>query len=76
MSPFSKMARSRLSEQFAETYQMSQEEYRELLIALLNDTIDLSEFTSRVDILSDRLVRLKQIRIQLTSERDALDHIE
>lgn len=76
MSPFSKMARSRLSEQFAELYQMSQDEYRELLTSLLDDGIDLAEFTMRVETLSDRLLKLKRIRIQLSSEREELDRFD
>lgn len=76
MSPFSKMARSRLSEQFAELYQMSQDEYRELLTSLLDDGIDLAEFTKRVETLSDRLLKLKRIRVQLSSEREELDRFD
>ncbi len=76
MSPFSKMARSRLSEQFAEIYQMSQDEYRELLIALRDDRIDLEEFTSRVDMMAERLVKLKRIRVQLSIEREELDRFD
>lgn len=76
MSPFSKMARSRLSEQFAEIYQRSQDEYRELLASLLDDGIDLAEFTRRVEMLSDRLLKLKRIRIQLSSEREELDRFD
>ena len=76
MSPFDKMARSQLSEQFAEIYQMSQDEYRELLTALLDDRVTLEEFTSRVETLSDRLVKLKRIRIQLSAEREGLDRTD
>ena len=76
MSPFDKMARSQLSEQFADIYQMSQDEYRELLTALLDDRISLTEFTSRVETLSDRLLKLKRIRIQLSAERENLDRID
>lgn len=73
MSPFSKKARSVLAEQFAEIYQMSQDDYRDLLTALRNDNIDLAEFTSRVERLADGLLKLKRIRIQLSKERDDLD---
>lgn len=70
--PFSKKARSLLSEQFAEIYQATQDEYRRLLSALRDANVDLDEFTRRVNALSDRLLRLKRIHEQLVSERDEL----
>lgn len=70
--PFSKKARSLLSEQFAEIYQATQEEYRRLLTALRDEKVDLEAFTKRVDALSDRLLKLKRIHEQLVSERDEL----
>ena len=72
MSPFNSKARTRLSEQFAEIYRISQEEYRELLSALRDDGIDLDEFGRRTNELMDRLLALKRIRIQLSQERDEL----
>lgn len=70
--PFSRKARSILSEQFADIYQATQEEYRRLLSALRDEHVDLQQFTRRVDALADRLVKLKRIHEQLVSERDEL----
>lgn len=75
MSPLNKEATSHLAEQFADIYQMTQEDYRELLTALRDETTDLSEFTVRANALADGLIKLKRIRVQLRHERDELDQL-
>lgn len=70
--PFSKQARSQLSEQFAEIFQDTLEEYRGLLTALRDESVGLHDFSTRVDTLADRLRKLKRIHEQLVSERDEL----
>ncbi len=75
MSPVSKKARSLLAEQFAELYQMSQDDYKDLLTALRSEWIDLDEFARRANELADGLIKLKRIRIQLDHERKEMDHL-
>jgi hypothetical protein len=75
MSPLNKDATSHLAEQFAEIYQMAQEDYRDLLTALRDESTDLSEFTARANALADGLIKLKRIRVQLRHERDELDQL-
>lgn len=70
--PFSQKARSHLSEQFAEIFQSTQEDYRLLLSALRDERVDLKEFTQHVESLRDRLLKLKRIHEQLVRERDEL----
>ena len=70
--PFSERARSLLSEQFAEIFQSAQEEYRDLLSALRDESVDMKAFAGRLDALSDKLLKLKRIHEQLVHERDAL----
>ena len=65
-------SRSLLSEQFAEIYQSTQDEYRSLLTALRDRSVDVNAFSERVDVLSDRLIKLKRIHEQLSNERDEL----
>jgi trehalose-6-phosphatase len=72
MSPFSKKSRSQLSQEFAEIFQVTQEEYRDLLADLRNDDIDVVIFTARAEGFFDRLVKLKRIRLQLSHEREML----
>lgn len=70
--PFNRKARTRLSEQFADIYQTTQEDYRRLLSSLRDEHVDMREFSSMVEQLSDRLIKLKRIHEQLVSERDEL----
>ena len=72
----SRKARTRLAEQFAEIFRISQDEYRELLNALRDDAVDADEFNLRAAALHDKLVKLKRIRIQLSHERDELARSE
>lgn len=69
MSPFSKKSRSRLSQEFADIYQDTQEDYRALLSDLRDDDVDVDVFWVRAEELMDRLVKLKRIRLQLSHER-------
>src|SRR5690606_15684628 len=69
--PFSERARSLLSEQFAEIFQSAQEEYRDLLSALRDESVDMKAFAGSLDALSDKLLKLKRIHEQLVHERDA-----
>lgn len=64
-----------MAEQFAELYQMSQDDYRDLLTALRSEWIDLDDFTRRAHELADGLIKLKRIRIQLDHERKEMDHL-
>lgn len=70
--PFSQESRSLLSEQFAEIYQSTQDEYRNLLSDLRDQNVDINGFAERVKRLSDRLMKLKRIHVQLVHERDEL----
>ena len=76
MSPFSRQSRSKLSQQFAEIFQTSQEEYRGLLTDLRDDDIDVAEFAARAEAQLDRLIKLKRIRVQLHHEREELSKAE
>jgi len=76
MSPVNKKATSLLAEQFAEIYQMAQDDYRDLLTALRDESIDLGDFTDRANALADGLVKLKRIRVQLRNEREELEHLD
>lgn len=68
----SREARSLLSEQFAEIFRISQDEYRELLNALRDDDVDMEAFAPLVDALRDKLITLKRIRTQLAQEKREL----
>ena len=70
--PLNEKSRSLLSEQFAEIYQSTQDEYRSLLSAMRDRSVDVNTFSRRVESLSDRLKKLKRIHEQLSSERDEL----
>jgi hypothetical protein len=76
MSPVNKKATSLLAEQFAEIYQMAQDDYRDLLTALRDESIDVIEFTDRANALADELIKLKRIRVQLRQEREELEHLD
>lgn len=67
---------SLLAEQFADVYQLSQEEYRNLIAALRDESVDLEEFSARAIAHAESLIRLKRIRIQLRSEREELSQLE
>lgn len=75
MSPLSKKSTSHLAEQFAEIYQMAQDDYRDLLTALRDESIDMSDFTARANALADGLIKLKRIRVQLRHEREELEQL-
>jgi hypothetical protein len=70
-----KEATSHLAEQFAEIYQMAQDDYRDLLTALRDEATDLSEFAVRANALADGLIKLKRIRVQLRHEREELGQL-
>ena len=72
---FSSKARSILSEQFAEIFRITQDEYREVLNALRDDGVTLVEFNGRINELMDKLLKLKRIRIQLSQEREQIERI-
>ncbi len=67
---------SLLAERFAEIYQMSQEQFRDLLAALRDESVDVDEFAVRAAALSDGLVNLKRIRVQLRSKRKELSQLQ
>lgn len=76
MSTSTKNPTSLLAEQFAEIYQMSQEEFRDLIAALRDESVDLHDFVIRVNAYTEILISLKKIRIQLRSEREELGLVE
>lgn len=76
MSPLTKKSTSLLAEQFAEIYQMSQEEYRKLIAALRDESVDVDEFAAHARAHTEGLIKLKMIRIQLRSEREELGQLE
>ena len=63
-------SRTRLSEQFVESFREVQDCYRELLHDVRNDGTSMEEFTCRADEVFRQLVELKRRRLRLTRKRD------